>query len=191
MAPNKIKRHNDFFLTSRWVLLFVFVVALGSIIAYAMARNVFAIVLFCLIGFITSFICKNMIVVLLIPIVGTAIIQTMSVPYSKLEGFDEEEEEKIEGFEDEEEERKEGFEEEEEEKMEGFDEEEEEKMEGFDEEEEEKMGEGFAEEEEGPEMTPEQQVINIYKDSMKQLSNMNDPEQQGAQMKEMLKNLLK
>ena len=180
MAPNKIKRHNDFFLTSRWVLLFVFVVALGSIIAYAMARNVFAIVLFCLIGFITSFICKNMIVVLLIPIVGTAIIQTMSVPYSKLEGFDEEEEEKIEGFEDEEEERKEGFEEEEEEKMEGFDEEEEEKM-----------GEGFAEEEEGPEMTPEQQVINIYKDSMKQLSNMNDPEQQGAQMKEMLKNLLK
>jgi len=187
MAPMKIKKRNDFFLTSRLVLLFVFVVALGSIIAYAMARNVFAIVLFSLIGFITSFFSKNMIVVLLIPIVGTAIIQTLSVPYSKMEGFhdspDEDEERmkdknRMDDYEDRMDDYENRMDDYEgltggEDDDEGFEDEEEEKM----------MGEG-------PEMTPEQQVVNIYKDSMKQLSNMNDPEQQGAQMKEMLKKLL-
>lgn len=150
----KMKRRNDFFLTSKFVLLFVFVVALGSIVGYAMARNIFAIVVFCLIGFITSFFSKNMIIVLLLPIVGTAIIQACSIPYSRLEGFGEEDDEE------EEDEGDEGKEDKKERKKEN-------------------------------KLTPEQQVVNIYKESMEKLTNMSDPDQQGEQMKEILKKMLK
>lgn len=86
-----MKRKNDFFLTSKLVLIFVFVVALTSVVGYAIAKNITAIIVFTLIGFITTFFSKNMIVVLLIPTVLTAIIVGCSG--SSLEGFYEEDEE--------------------------------------------------------------------------------------------------
>jgi cytoskeletal protein RodZ len=84
------KTSKDFFLTNKLVLIFIFLVALGCIVTYAMMRNVVAIVIFCLIGFVTSFFSKNMIIVLLIPIVLTAIITGFYDVKHMKEGFTEE-----------------------------------------------------------------------------------------------------
>ena len=82
-----------------------------------------AVAIFVIVGFLTSFFSKNMIVIIVSAI---AVSHIVAYGNKMSEGFEEEEEEK-EAFEEEEEE-KEGFEEEEEEK-EGFDEDEEKKEE--------------------------------------------------------------
>jgi hypothetical protein len=98
---SSFKKRTDFFLTSKWVLLFVFVVSMGMLIGFAMARDMFGIVLFTLIGFLTSFFSKNMIVILLISIGLTGVIAGMyPVEMRRIEGFGEDESfGHIEGFE--------------------------------------------------------------------------------------------
>jgi len=113
-----MKRKNDFFLTSKLVLIFVFIVALTSVVGYAIAKNITAIIVFTLIGFITTFFSKNMIVVLLMPTILTAIIVGCSG--SKLEGFYDEDKE---DFEDEEGRQQENFKNEEDEEKEDFEDE--------------------------------------------------------------------
>jgi hypothetical protein len=97
---SSFKKRTDFFLTSKWVLLFVFVVSIGMLIGFAMARDMFGIVLFALIGFLTSFFSKNMIVILLISIGLTGVIAGMyPVELRRIEGFGEDESfGQIEGF---------------------------------------------------------------------------------------------
>jgi len=88
---SSFKKRADFFLTSKWVLLFLFVVSICLLIGFAMTRNVFGIVLLTLIGFLTSFFSKNMIVIFLISIGLTGVILGMyPVEMRRKEGFGEE-----------------------------------------------------------------------------------------------------
>ena len=121
-------------LYNKWVLYFIFIVGIYDVVHFYQRGNIMAVAIFVIVGFLTSFFSKNMIVIIVSAI---AVSHIVAYGNKMSEGFEEEEEEK-EAFEEDEEE-KEGFEEEEEEK-EGFEDEEEEK-EGFDEEEEEKKEE--------------------------------------------------
>jgi hypothetical protein len=110
-------------LYNKWVLYFIFIVGIYDVVHFYQRGNIMAVAIFVIVGFLTSFFSKNMIVVIVSAI---AVSHIVAYGNKMTEGFEEEEEEK-EAFEEEEEE-KEGFEDEEEEK-EGFDEEEEEKKE--------------------------------------------------------------
>lgn len=92
------------------MLLFLFVVSLGLLIGFAMTRNIFGIVLITLIGFLTSFFSKNMIIILLISVGLTGVILGIyPVELRRIEGFSEDsdsEEEEESDEEEEEEERK-------------------------------------------------------------------------------------
>jgi hypothetical protein len=110
-------------LYNKWVLYFIFIVGIYDVVHFYQRGNILAVAIFVIVGFLTSFFSKNMIVVIVSAI---AVSHIVAYGNKMTEGFEEEEEEK-EAFEEEEEE-KEGFEDEEEEK-EGFDEEEEEKKE--------------------------------------------------------------
>ena len=110
-------------LYNKWVLYFIFIVGIYDVVHFYQRGNIMAVAIFFIVGFLTSFFSKNMIVIIVSAI---AVSHIVAYGNKMSEGFEEEEEEK-EPFEEDEEE-KEGFEEEEEEK-EGFDEEEEEKKE--------------------------------------------------------------
>ena len=110
-------------LYNKWVLYFIFIVGIYDVVHFYQRGNIMAVAIFVIVGFLTSFFSKNMIVVIVSAI---AVSHIVAYGNKMSEGFEEEEEEK-EAFEEEEEE-KEGFEDEEEEK-EGFDEEEEAKKE--------------------------------------------------------------
>ena len=91
-------------LYNKWVLYFIFVVGIYDVIHFYQRGNTMAVAIFFIIGFLTSFFSKNMIVV----IVSAIAVSHIVVYGNKMaEGFEEEEEE--EGFEDEEE-GEEGFE---------------------------------------------------------------------------------
>ena len=110
-------------LYNKWVLYFIFIVGIYDVVHFYQRGNIMAVAIFVIVGFLTSFFSKNMIVIIVSAI---AVSHIVAYGNKMSEGFEEEEEEK-EAFEEDEEE-KEGFEEEEEEK-EGFDEEEEKKEE--------------------------------------------------------------
>jgi len=104
---SSFKKRADFFLTSKWVLLFIFFVSMGLLIGFAMTKNVMGLVLFALIGFLTSFFSKNMIVILLISLCLTGVIVGIYPEIGNREGFEEKgetEEDEEETEEDEEEE---------------------------------------------------------------------------------------
>jgi len=147
--PSKILKKsfsqmNNNLLHSRYVLYFIFVIALGKFFFLLNSGDYYYASIFVLVGLLTSFFNKNMIVILFLALSLTSILELGSNS-AVHEGFKDENEE--EGFEHEEE----GFEHEEEgfddEEHEGFDDEE---HEGFDDEEEGFEGfEGFEDEEEG------------------------------------------
>ena len=110
-------------LYNKWVLYFIFIVGIYDVVHFYQRGNIMAVAIFVIVGFLTSFFSKNMIVIIVSAI---AVSHIVAYGNKMSEGFEEEEEEK-EAFEEDEEE-KEGFEDEEEEK-EGFDEEEEAKKE--------------------------------------------------------------
>lgn len=110
-------------LYNKWVLYFIFIVGIYDVVHFYQRGNIMAVAIFVIVGFLTSFFSKNMIVIIVSAI---AVSHIVAYGNKMSEGFEEEEEEK-EAFEEEEEE-KEGFEDEEEEK-EGFDEDEEKKEE--------------------------------------------------------------
>jgi hypothetical protein len=74
-SKKSIKIDPDILLKNRIVLLLVFILALANLFFYAISKDILSIVLFCLIGFVTFFFSKNMIVVLFISIVFTAILK--------------------------------------------------------------------------------------------------------------------
>ena len=114
---------NSFFATSnnpiihnKIILYIIFFISLADLFILLSENDIFSITIFILIGFLTTYFSKNMLIVLFISLVITNLFKYGSTITN--EGFEEEEEEK-------EKDKKEGFEEEEEE--EGFEEEEEEK----------------------------------------------------------------
>lgn len=113
-------------LYNKWVLYFIFVVGIYDVIHFYQRGNVVAVAIFVIVGFLTSFFSKNMIVVIVSAI---AVSHIFAYGNKMTEGLEngEEEEEKVEEFGEEEEE--EGFENEKEEEEEGFADEEEEEEE--------------------------------------------------------------
>jgi hypothetical protein len=92
-------------LYNKWVLYFIFVVGIYDVIHFYQRGNMVAFAIFFIVGFLTSFFCKNMIVIIVSAI---AVSHIVAYGNKMTEGFDEEVEEE-EGFEEEKEE--EGFEE--------------------------------------------------------------------------------
>ena len=110
---------NSFFATSnnpiihnKMILYIIFFISLADLFILLSENDIFSITIFILIGFLTTYFSKNMLIVLFISLVITNLFKYGSTITN--EGFEEEEkEEKEEGFKEEE---GEGFEEEEEEK---------------------------------------------------------------------------
>ena len=100
-------------LYNKWVLYFIFIVGIYDVVHFYQRGNILAVAIFFIVGFLTSFFSKNMIVVIVSAI---AVSHIVAYGNKMSEGFEEEEEEK-EAFEEEEEE-KEGFDEDEEKKEE-------------------------------------------------------------------------
>jgi hypothetical protein len=112
-------------LYNKWVLYFIFVVGIYDVIHFYQRGNVVAVAIFVIVGFLTSFFSKNMIVVIVSAI---AVSHIFAYGNKMTEGLENgEDEEKVEEFGEEEEE--EGFENEKEEEEEGFADEEEEEEE--------------------------------------------------------------
>jgi hypothetical protein len=106
-------------LTNKWVLYFIFFVGIYDVINFYQSGNITSVAVFVIVGFLTSFFSKNMIVVI---VAAISVSHLITYGNKVSEGLDEEDDEE-EGFE--EEEDKEGFEEgvdEEEEEEEGFEE---------------------------------------------------------------------
>jgi hypothetical protein len=124
-------------LYNKWILYFIFVVGIYDVVHFYQRGNIMAVAIFVIVGFLTSFFSKNMIVVIVSAIAVSHIVaygNKMTEGLDEKEGL-EEDEEKKEGMDDEEE-KKEGMDDEEE-KKEGL-EEEEGFAEGVDDDEEEK-----------------------------------------------------
>jgi chromate transport protein ChrA len=120
---------DKFILSNKYFLWVVLAFALLNLLYMAIGRDYMSIVAFVLVGFLTSFFSKNMVVILLVAIVVGNVVRfgARSLREGMSEGAEGEEEEKEkEGMEDEEEKEKEGMEDEEEKEKEGMDDEEEE-----------------------------------------------------------------
>ncbi len=98
-------------LYNKWVLYFIFVLGIYDVIHFYQRGNIVAVAIFFIVGFLTSFFSKNMIVVIVSAI---AVSHIVAYGNKMSEGFEEKEEEEEEGFE----EGVEGEEEEEEDKTE-------------------------------------------------------------------------
>lgn len=66
---------NNAILHNRFVLYFIFFISLGNLFYLTMESDVFSILTFVLIGFITSFFSKNMIVILVIALSMTNVLK--------------------------------------------------------------------------------------------------------------------
>lgn len=104
-------------LNNKWILYFIFVVGMVDVVNFYQRGNLMAVAVFCIVGFLTSFFSKNMIVIIVMAI---AVSHLVTYGNRMSEGMKDGEEETDEedGEETEEEDGEEGFEEEEEEKEE-------------------------------------------------------------------------
>lgn len=118
-------------LHNRFVLYFIFMVAIGNLFLFVFENDIMSIGVFFTAGLLTSFFSKNMVVIMVTAMVVANIIRFGS--RNGRDGFEEKEKEK-EGYEDGEEKKKEGYADS---KDEGFKEED---KEGFDDEEKKKEG---------------------------------------------------
>jgi hypothetical protein len=94
-------------LTNKWVLYFIFVIGIFDVINFYQSGNITSVAIFFIVGFLTSFFSKNMIVVI---VAAIAVSHLITYGNKVSEGLDEEDDEE-EGFEGEEDEEEEGFEE--------------------------------------------------------------------------------
>jgi len=96
-------------LYNKWILYFIFVVGIYDVVHFYQRGNIMAVAIFVIVGFLTSFFSKNMIVVIVSAIAVSHIVaygNKMTEGLDEKEGLEEEEEENFE--------EKEGLEEEEE-----------------------------------------------------------------------------
>jgi hypothetical protein len=104
----------------KWILYFIFVVGIYDVVHFYQRGNIMAVAIFFIVGFLTSFFSKNMIVVIVSAIAVSHIVaygNKMTEGLDEKEGLEEEEKEGM----DDEEDKKEGLEEEEEGFAEGAD----------------------------------------------------------------------
>ena len=87
MAKKALNRAKEL-LTNKWVLLAIFAVSIMLLIGFAIHRNIFGIVIFALVGFLTSFFSRNMTVILLISIAVTGLIIGIYPGSEMNEGFE-------------------------------------------------------------------------------------------------------
>jgi len=133
-------------LYNKWVLYFIFVVGIYDVIHFYQRGNITAVAIFVIVGFLTAFFSKNMIVVI---VTAIAVSHIFAYGNKMTEGLENDKED--EGFDDD---KEEGFDEEKEkEKEEGF-------AEGVDEEE---VKPKKKKETDGEETTPETFTQNIKK----------------------------
>jgi hypothetical protein len=107
-------------LYNKWILYFIFVVGIYDVVHFYQRGNIMAVAIFFIVGFLTSFFSKNMIVVIVSAIAVSHIVaygNKMTEGLDEKEGLEEEEKEGM----DDEEDKKEGLEEEEEGFAEGAD----------------------------------------------------------------------
>lgn len=71
----------DNILNDKNVLYIVFVIAILNVLGYLMTRNVEAVLFFLIIGFLTTYFSKNMIIVLIITIISTSIFASTRTTY--------------------------------------------------------------------------------------------------------------
>ena len=71
----------DNILNDKNVLYIVFVIAILNVLGYLMTRNVEAVLFFLIIGFLTTYFSKNMIIVLIITILSTSIFASTRTTY--------------------------------------------------------------------------------------------------------------
>jgi len=91
-------------LYNKWVLYFIFILGIYDVIHFYQRGNTMAVAIFVIVGFLTSFFSKNMIVIIVSAI---AVSHIVAYGNKMSEGFEDDDKEKEEGFEEEEE----GFEE--------------------------------------------------------------------------------
>ena len=94
-------------LYNKWILYFIFVVGIYDVVHFYQRGNIMAVAIFVIVGFLTSFFSKNMIVVIVSAIAVSHIVaygNKMTEGLDEKEGLDEEEEDEKEGMEEEEEE---------------------------------------------------------------------------------------
>ena len=73
----------DKLLNDKNVLYTVFVIAILNLLGYLMVKNVEAVIFFLIIGFLTTYFSKNMIIVLIITIISTSIFASSRTAYSQ------------------------------------------------------------------------------------------------------------
>jgi hypothetical protein len=86
-------------LYNKWVLYFIFIVGIYDIIHFYQRGNITAVVIFFIVGFLTSFFSKNMIVVIVSAIAVSHIVAYGNKMTEGLENENEKDEEEEEGFE--------------------------------------------------------------------------------------------
>jgi len=94
-------------LYNKWILYFIFVVGIYDVVHFYQRGNIMAVAIFVIVGFLTSFFSKNMIVVIVSAIAVSHIVaygNKMTEGLDEKEGLDEEEEDEKEGMEEDEEE---------------------------------------------------------------------------------------
>ena len=79
-------------LNNKWVLYFIFVVSLFDLINFYQRNNLVAVAIFAVVGFLTSFFSKNMIVILVMAIAVTHLVTYGNREGLKTKGEDDEEE---------------------------------------------------------------------------------------------------
>jgi hypothetical protein len=83
-------------LYNKWILYFIFVLGIYDVIHFYQRGNSMAVAIFFIVGFLTSFFSKNMIVIIVSAI---AVSHIVAYGNKMTEGFEEKEEEEEEGFE--------------------------------------------------------------------------------------------
>ena len=98
-------------LYNKWILYFIFVIGIYDIIHFYQRGNIMAVAIFFIVGFLTSFFSKNMIVIIVSAIAVSHIVAYGNKMSEGLENKDDDEEEEgfAEGVDGEEEEEEEGF----------------------------------------------------------------------------------
>ena len=139
----------DGLLHNRVLLYATFVFSLLNLVIFMVEKDFYSITFFILIGFLTTFFSKNMLVVLLLSLILTNILKYGS--NLNKEGMDENEDELMEGMEKDDEEILEGLENEFDELFEGMEDEDEELVEGMEDEVDDELVEGMENEEEDDE----------------------------------------
>jgi hypothetical protein len=140
----------DGLLHNRVLLYATFVFSLLNLVIFMVEKDFYSITFFILIGFLTTFFSKNMLVVLLLSLILTNILKYGS--NLNKEGMDEDEDELMEGMEKDDEEILEGLENEFNELFEGMEDEDDELVEGMEDEDDDELVEGMENEEEDEEL---------------------------------------